>query len=106
MLGASWYVLSIERHATCLKSACRDEFKDIGCSLRFLDCGTLNNGDRGVWVNITQVFDKCNPDNTTYFNHGIFGNAIQNSVVSSEFLEKYFYCLWWGLQNLRYDSKL
>ncbi|XP_041994238.1 probable cyclic nucleotide-gated ion channel 14 [Salvia splendens] len=100
VLGASWYLLSIERHATCLKSACRDEFNDIGCSLNFLDCGTLTHSDRAIWVNSTQVFKKCNPDDTTYFNHGIFGNAVANSVVSTGFIEKYFYCLWWGLQNL------
>ncbi|XP_047979281.1 probable cyclic nucleotide-gated ion channel 14 [Salvia hispanica] len=100
VLGASWYLLSIERHATCLKSACRDEFNGIGCSLPFLDCGTLTHNDRGRWVNSTQVFKKCNPDDTTYFKYGIFGNAIANSVVSSGFREKYFYCLWWGLQNL------
>ncbi|KAL1557408.1 putative cyclic nucleotide-gated ion channel 14 [Salvia divinorum] len=100
VLGASWYLLSIERHATCLKSACRDEFNDVGCSLNFLDCGTLTHSDRGRWVNSTQVFKKCNPDDTTYFNHGIFGNAVANSVVSTGFIEKYFYCLWWGLQNL------
>ncbi|KZV24784.1 putative cyclic nucleotide-gated ion channel 14 [Dorcoceras hygrometricum] len=100
VLGASWYVLSIERHATCLKSACRNEFNSTGCALRFLDCGTLNHTDWSQWVQNTLVFTNCNPGNTTFFNYGIFGNAIGNNVVSSEFLEKYFYCLWWGLQNL------
>lgn len=23
-------------------------------------------------------------------------------VVSDNFMDKYFYCLWWGLQQLRY----
>ncbi|KAL0327639.1 UNVERIFIED_CONTAM: putative cyclic nucleotide-gated ion channel 14 [Sesamum angustifolium] len=100
VLGASWYLLSIERHATCLSSACRDEFNSTGCSLSFLDCGTLTHSDRGKWVNSTLVFTNCNPDDTTYFNYGIFGNAVANNVVSSDFLEKYLYCLWWGLQNL------
>ncbi|CAA0821367.1 Probable cyclic nucleotide-gated ion channel 14 [Striga hermonthica] len=100
VLGASWYLLSIERHATCWKSACMDEYKSTRCSLRFLDCSTLSHGDRGMWVNSTLVFNKCNPDDTSYFNYGIFGNAVANDVVSSQFLEKYFYCLWWGLQNL------
>ncbi|XP_075477172.1 putative cyclic nucleotide-gated ion channel 14 [Primulina tabacum] len=100
VLGASWYVLSIERHATCLKSACRNELNSTGCSLSFLDCGTLNHTDRSQWVQSTLVFRNCNPGNTTFFNYGIFGNAIGNNVVSSKFLEKYFYCLWWGLQNL------
>ncbi|KAL8499450.1 hypothetical protein ACS0TY_022423 [Phlomoides rotata] len=100
VLGASWYLVSIERHATCLKSACRDDLSITNCSLRFLDCRTLAHNDRQIWVNSTQVFQKCNPGNSTYFNYGIFGNAVANNVVSSEFMEKYFYCLWWGLQNL------
>ncbi|KAK4389028.1 putative cyclic nucleotide-gated ion channel 14 [Sesamum angolense] len=100
VLGAAWYVLSIERHAICWKSACRAEFKSVGCSLNFLDCGTLTHSDRANWVNSTLVFTNCNPDNTSFFNYGIFGNAVAKNVVSSEFLKKYFYCLWWGLQNL------
>ncbi|KAL1830531.1 hypothetical protein ACET3Z_000182 [Daucus carota] len=27
-------------------------------------------------------------------------SVVANNVVSSQFLEKFFYCLWWGLQNL------
>ncbi|MBA0709109.1 hypothetical protein Golax_024173 [Gossypium laxum] len=39
--------------------------------------------------------------NTTLFNFGIFLNALQSGVVESEnFPEKFFYCFWWGLQNL------
>ncbi|KAL0393882.1 UNVERIFIED_CONTAM: putative cyclic nucleotide-gated ion channel 14 [Sesamum latifolium] len=100
VLGAAWYVLSIERHAICWKSACRAEFKTAGCSLNFLDCGTLSHSDRANWLNSTLVFTNCNPDDTSFFNYGIFGNAVAKNVVSSEFLKKYFYCLWWGLQNL------
>ncbi|XP_011082041.1 probable cyclic nucleotide-gated ion channel 14 [Sesamum indicum] len=100
VLGAAWYVLSIERLAICWKSACKAEFRSTGCSRNFLDCGTLTHSDRANWVNSTLVFTNCNPDNTTFFNYGIFGNAVAKNVVSSEFLKKYFYCLWWGLQNL------
>ncbi|KAL6985109.1 putative cyclic nucleotide-gated ion channel 14 [Sarracenia purpurea var. burkii] len=102
ILGASWYLLSIERNATCWKSVCRHELSPVRCSLHFLDCGTLNNEGRKTWANGTSVFSSCNPTNTTSFNYGIFQNALTNNVVSSKFLEKYFYCLWWGLQNLRY----
>ncbi|KAG6391346.1 hypothetical protein SASPL_149100 [Salvia splendens] len=100
VLGASWYVLSIQRHATCWKSACTVEMNTTGCSLGFLDCSALYHSDRENWVNSTHVFKRCNPGDTTYFNYGIFGNAVANNVVSSDFVEKYFYCLWWGLQNL------
>ncbi|CAK9150342.1 unnamed protein product [Ilex paraguariensis] len=103
VLGASWYLLSIERNATCWKSACNQEFSPMRCSLSFLDCDSLTNDDRRTWANTTIVFSQCNPDNSTFFNYGIFQNAVTNNVVSSKFLSKYFYCLWWGLQNLRYD---
>ncbi|XAR69963.1 hypothetical protein NMG60_11001751 [Bertholletia excelsa] len=100
ILGASWYLLSIERHATCWKSACRDEFSPMKCYPQFLDCGSLDNEGRSTWANSTAVFSSCNPANTISFNYGIFQNAITKNIVSSKFLEKYFYCLWWGLQNL------
>ncbi|KAI4316200.1 hypothetical protein L6164_024203 [Bauhinia variegata] len=99
VLGASWYLLSIERHATCWKSECRKESASRKCVLQYLDCRTLYNDDRQNWVNGTSVFDNCSPD-SDIFNYGIFGAAVENNVVSSEFTEKYLYCLWWGLQNL------
>lgn len=77
-----------------------------GCSIKFLDCGSLNDGERAIWLNTTRVFAKCNPHDTSFFNYGIFGNAVANNVVSAEFFDKYFYCLWWGLQNLRYAFRL
>ncbi|XP_052209392.1 probable cyclic nucleotide-gated ion channel 14 [Diospyros lotus] len=98
--GASWYLLSIERHATCWKSACRHEFNSMKCSLKFLDCGSVDNEGRRTWANSTATFSNCNPANNIQFNYGIFQNAVTNNVVSSDFLEKYFYCLWWGLQSL------
>ncbi|KAK7311827.1 hypothetical protein RJT34_10204 [Clitoria ternatea] len=100
VLGASWYLSSIERHATCWKSECRNESLPIKCALRYLDCSSLDNDDRMKWVNTTSVFGNCNPESSTSFNYGIFGNAVENNVVSSAFIEKYLYCLWWGLQNL------
>lgn len=100
VLGASWYLLSIERHATCWKSACKHELSPIPCKPRYLDCGTVNFTDRKSWENTTVLFSRCNPSNKTFFDYGIFANALKQNVLSSDFLEKYFYCLWWGLQNL------
>ncbi|KAI5586823.1 hypothetical protein BDE02_06G238000 [Populus trichocarpa] len=100
VLGASSYLLSIERHATCWKSACKHELSPIPCNPRYLDCDTLEFPDRKSWENTTVLFARCNPDDTSFFDYGIFANALQQKVLSSEFLEKYLYCLWWGLQNL------
>lgn len=100
VLGASWYLLSIERHATCWKSACKHELCPKPCNPRYLDCDTLEFPDRKSWENTTVLFARCNPDATSLFDYGMFANALQQKVLSSEFLEKYLYCLWWGLQNL------
>lgn len=60
----------------------------------------MDKDERKLWQNSTQVFGSCDPDNNSVFDYGIFANAVTQNVVSTEFLEKYFYCLWWGLQNL------
>ncbi|GAV77826.1 cNMP_binding domain-containing protein [Cephalotus follicularis] len=99
VLGASWYLLSIERYATCWRSECRKESSPTKCFLPYLDCGTLEDKVRMIWANSTVVFSNCNPESTTSFTYGIFTNAL-TKAISSKFLEKYFYCLWWGLQNL------
>ncbi|XP_030448796.1 probable cyclic nucleotide-gated ion channel 14 [Syzygium oleosum] len=100
VLGASWYLLSIERHATCLKSECDQELTPVKCVLHYLDCDTLDEGQRIIWGNITGVFSNCDPNGNITFQYGIFAKAFTENVVSSVFLEKYLYCLWWGLQNL------
>ncbi|KAF8392950.1 hypothetical protein HHK36_021190 [Tetracentron sinense] len=100
VLGASWYLLSIERHTTCWKSVCKKESVPKKCALNYLDCGTLNYDNRTIWAESTVVFQNCDPKNKISFNYGIFEDAVKNKVVSSKFIEKYFYCLWWGLQNL------
>ncbi|PKI70734.1 hypothetical protein CRG98_008967 [Punica granatum] len=101
VLGASWYLLSIERHAGCLKSACDNELVPMKCFLRYLDCNTLEDADRKVWVENTTVFSICDPNQSdSSFKYGIFASAVTQSIVSSDFVEKYLYCLWWGLQNL------
>ncbi|GAB4854023.1 Probable cyclic nucleotide-gated ion channel 14 [Ancistrocladus abbreviatus] len=98
VLGACWYLMSIERNSTCWKTMCRNETQ---CSINFLDCRTLNDADRLRWANSTSVFANCDPNSSSSnFAYGIFGNAVAKSVVSDSFMDKYFYCLWWGLQNL------
>ncbi|KAF3794247.1 putative cyclic nucleotide-gated ion channel 14 [Nymphaea thermarum] len=99
VLGASWYLISIERQTTCWKRECRREVTAV-CYPSFLYCNTLNDGDRKAWANVTQVFDRCDPQTSKIFSYGIFADALSNQVVSTNFLEKYFYCLWWGLQQL------
>jgi hypothetical protein len=87
---------------SCWKSICRKEKSPLTCLLRYLDCETADLDARKRWANSTNVFTGCDPNGNTTFKYGIFENAVTKNVVSSNFVEKYFYCLWWGLQQLRY----
>ncbi|KAI4335470.1 hypothetical protein L6164_014114 [Bauhinia variegata] len=100
VLGAAWYVLSVDRYTSCWKSICRRESSPEKCFLNYLDCSSLNLDKRRLWANSTSVFKKCDPNTEIEFKYGIFENAVKKSVVYSDFIPKYLYCLWWGLQQL------
>ncbi|GLJ28760.1 hypothetical protein SUGI_0566940 [Cryptomeria japonica] len=102
-IGATWYLLAIERGNTCWQIACRNDIAS-NCQLDFLDCDSLTNGLSSVreqWMNITPVFSNCNATNlTNSFSFGIYGIAWTTQITSSNFLDKYTYTVWWGLMNL------
>lgn len=101
VIGAAWYLLSVERQTTCWRSECREEYGTNGCVSKFLDCSFSSHLDWQTWANKTQVFLNCDATNSSIdFQYGIFGNALTTGAVSSDFIKKYFFCLWWGLQNL------
>uniref|UniRef100_A0A803QLU1 Cyclic nucleotide-binding domain-containing protein n=1 Tax=Cannabis sativa TaxID=3483 RepID=A0A803QLU1_CANSA len=65
------------------------------------DCNSLQHPDRKFWLNVTRLTTKCDVSNdNAAFKFGMFEDAYVNDVASSRFLEKYLYCLWWGLRNL------
>lgn len=103
VIGAAWYVLSVDRYTSCWKSVCRREKSPIKCLLQYLDCQDADLDVRKSWANSTNVFSGCDPNENSTFKYGIFENAVTKNVVSANFVEKYFYCLWWGLQQLRYS---
>ena len=72
--------------------------------LGYLDCDAPESNDFITWASNTSVFSSCDPNGLTDLKYGIFEKAVDKNVVSSSFFEKYFYCLWWGLQNLRYAT--
>ncbi|KAK6159145.1 hypothetical protein DH2020_006459 [Rehmannia glutinosa] len=106
VLGAAWYVLSVDRYLSCWKSICRREDSPTKCLLEYLSCDAVESAQRNIWINSTNVFQSCDPTRDITFKFGIFENAVTKQVVSSSFVRKYFYCLWWGLQNLRYPMLL
>jgi cyclic nucleotide gated channel len=89
-------LFSIERETNCWRKACG---KNSGCKPELLFC------DRDVVGDVTFLDDHCpiQTPNETIFNFGIFLDALQSGVVlsSMDFPQKFFYCFWWGLQNLR-----
>lgn len=92
VIGASWYVLSIERQEACWREACR--FADVAsCQYGYFDCRLINS-------RISNLTNFCNPSNDMY-QFGIYADAVNFKVTSSPFIPKFFYCFWWGLKNLR-----
>ncbi|KAK9697500.1 hypothetical protein RND81_08G041500 [Saponaria officinalis] len=100
VLGAAWYLSSIERYTHCWKSNCKAEKSPIACESHFLDCSSSNTSSRMLWANTTAIYRNCDPKGSSTFQYGIFEKAVTKNVVSSAFVRKYFYCLWWGLQQL------
>ncbi|KAM0040724.1 putative IQ motif, EF-hand binding, cyclic nucleotide-binding domain, Ion transport [Helianthus debilis subsp. tardiflorus] len=100
IVGAFWYLLSVERNDTCWKKAC--ENKNINSDLLY--CGNEHMQGYSDWIsNSTNVLNEaCSPDgDKPPFDFGIFTQALSSGIVfSTQFVQKYCYCLWWGLQNL------
>ncbi|KAL7237521.1 hypothetical protein ACSBR2_003759 [Camellia fascicularis] len=103
IVGAFWYLLSVERNDTCWQKACKSLSGGV-CDTDFLYCGNQHMKGYVDWkdTNYSVLRSACsvNVDNPP-FDFGIFKQALSSGIVSStEFLSKYCYCLWWGLQNL------
>lgn len=104
ILGALWYLLGIERNIACWKMVCEKSGK---CKHGFLYCGYPGSEEFENWNGISEelLSKTCNAEAETkqIFNYGIFSQAVSvNLYTSYDFIAKFFYCLWWGLQNLRY----
>ncbi|KAK2974034.1 hypothetical protein RJ640_006226 [Escallonia rubra] len=98
IVGAFWYLLSVERNDTCWYEACKGNGT---CKRGFLYCGNQDMKGYDSWRSISDsvLNETCSVD---AFDFGIFEQALSSGIVSSKnFLSKYCYCLWWGLQNLR-----
>ncbi|KAK4750078.1 hypothetical protein SAY87_027527 [Trapa incisa] len=98
VLGASWYLLSIERQEECWRKACSKANLTF-CHSRNFDCRSMEDSSRASWLQPSEVSVVCDP-NEGSFTFGIYADSVTYSVTSSRFFNKYFYCLWWGLRNL------
>ncbi|KAF8039843.1 hypothetical protein BT93_B2150 [Corymbia citriodora subsp. variegata] len=97
VLGACWYLLSIERQEACWRQVCDDQ--KASCKYSFFDCHRAHDFNRNAWYQSSNLTGLCNPS-SGFYEFGIYGDAVTTEVTVSPFFEKYFYCLWWGLRNL------
>ncbi|KAM1070299.1 hypothetical protein ACFX13_002163 [Malus domestica] len=99
VLGAFWYLFSIERETKCWKAACGNN--TTICSHKDLYCDTVSPN---AFSKITFLNSSCpiQDEDKTQFDFGIFLDALQSGIVesSTDFPQKFFYCFWWGLRNL------
>ncbi|TKY74116.1 Cyclic nucleotide-gated ion channel 1 [Spatholobus suberectus] len=95
VIGAFWYLFSIERETTCWQDACR---RNSTCNTADMYCDPEGSDTISAFLNASCPIQD---QNTTLFNFGIFLDALQSGVVESrDFPQKFFYCFWWGLRNL------
>lgn len=95
VLGACWYLLSIERQESCWRSVCG--LANTSCRYDYFDCRWAQDPNRKSWYQSSNITNLCTPDD---YQFGIYGDAVTYDVTTSSFFNKYFYCLWWGLRNL------
>ncbi|XP_068664870.1 cyclic nucleotide-gated ion channel 1-like [Aristolochia californica] len=94
VLGAGWYLLAIAREDTCWQKACS---RHDGCDMTSLYCGDNTSGAGKEFLNEFCPIEE----NSDAFDFGIYLRALDSEVVQSrDFPKKFFFCFWWGLQNL------
>lgn len=98
-LGAFWYLLAIERQDSCWRHVCRSETQH--CQNGYFDCRSLENKNpsRDEWFASSNITNTCITDPSLY-PFGIYEAALVFTTESTGFINKYFYCFWWGLQSL------
>lgn len=107
VVGGCWYLLAIQRFASCLKQQCQ---KNNSCNLMSLTCSTAGLSpifSSSPAYNLTASTAGWNIqaclDGDGSFPYGIYDSA--PPVVSSNSLAvKILYPIFWGLMTLRYKQ--
>ncbi|KAG5607056.1 hypothetical protein H5410_028548 [Solanum commersonii] len=98
VIGAFWYLFSIERQDTCCRNACD---KIPNCSSDYLYCGGKMNGNAFLLNSSCPLLQQEDIKDPNEFDFGITLDALQFQVVEKrKFRTKLLYCFWWGLRNL------
>ncbi|TXG63038.1 hypothetical protein EZV62_010032 [Acer yangbiense] len=100
VIGAFWFLISVERQDRCWN----DECKRHKCDSKYLYYGEVRPPSADYsFLNSSCPFispDEIN-SSSSVFNFGIFIDALQSGVAEKrDFPKKFSYCFWWGLRNL------
>ncbi|KAJ0054522.1 hypothetical protein Pint_00580 [Pistacia integerrima] len=99
IIGAIWYLYSIERQDSCWREECKKDQTQTECKLDRLYC--QKNQSNAVFLNNSCPFIDPDDIKGHEFNFGISIDALRTRVVEERgFTKKFFYCFWWGLRNL------
>ncbi|RCV07394.1 hypothetical protein SEVIR_1G245600v4 [Setaria viridis] len=96
VLGALWYLFSVQRQESCWREACLLE--SPACQTMFFDCKAVSS-NRTIWYELSNITSLCTTG-SGFYPFGIYAEALDAKLTSSSFTQKYFYCFWWGLKNL------
>ncbi|KAK1559412.1 hypothetical protein Q3G72_014202 [Acer saccharum] len=100
VIGAFWFLFSVEQQDSCWHEAC----KKLGnaCVPEYLYCEGRPPSANYSFLNSSCPFTSPDEINSSsVFNFGIFIDALQSGVAEKrDFPKKFFYCFWWGLRNL------
>ncbi|KAI4383795.1 hypothetical protein MLD38_009594 [Melastoma candidum] len=97
VLGACWYLLTVEAQQMCWRNVC--DMLNKSCDDGFFDCHKAHNPVRDAWFKSSNISYLCDPA-SNFYDFGIYGEAVTAKATGSPFFNKYFYGLWWGLKNL------
>ncbi|XP_039845163.1 cyclic nucleotide-gated ion channel 1-like isoform X3 [Panicum virgatum] len=98
VLGAIWYLLSIQRQDSCWRQKCRNN-TTCAADAASLYCGAVHKNETYAFLKTVCLLGDP-PNNLPDPVFGIYAPAIKNISKSRSFFTKLFYCVWWGLQNL------
>ncbi|KAL2900582.1 putative cyclic nucleotide-gated ion channel 16, partial [Bienertia sinuspersici] len=103
VIGGIWYLWALQRVNNCWAIEClwQRNSTQFPCDTSFFDKENKDLPARKIWLEKSNVIANCNPNNKdSNFIYGMFAPIITDDVVSADFIQTYFYCLWWGLKTL------
>lgn len=105
LVGAFWYLFSIEAEVRCWHKA----FKNATIHDEpYLSCERPNQDFASLLKSSCAVVDPDDITDSSFFNFGIFTDALKSGVLKSttDFTQKFFYCFWWGLRSVRFVNHI